>query len=122
MQFNLVELTELGFPYFAFILMAIGLAKGLWPWWKDEYWASREKRWHDQNEASKVREQRMMDQASAFLKAIEAYQDGFAAANAEQHQAGIELMQSLQGEIRDYHNTNISVIELLVTRLDGGDD
>lgn len=96
MQINFAEIADMGFSYFLVTLIGVALARGwsgIWPWFKNEYWASRETRWAQQFEATKERERMMMDQSAAFLGAIETFQNGFTQANTAQH---LEIIRQLE--------------------------
>lgn len=114
------QIIEMGFPYFMVIVFARvlnGLWKDLWPWVK-EYASLREQRWEKQFSVAQQREMMMQQQAGEFLTALSTFQNGFAKASTEQHNEILKVVQEVVESLTQYRTANISMIELLVSRLE----
>lgn len=120
MEIDFAALADLGFSYFAMIIIFVGMAKtwsSVWPWFKDQYWQGRENRWSEQFKANQEHERMMSNHSAAFLAALEKFQNGFAQANADQHKLIIDELTSIRKEIEAYRVTNATLIEVLVNSL-----
>jgi len=115
-EIDFAKLFDLGFSYVILALIAVGTTRiwgGIWPWFKDEYWPTREARWKQQFDANLLRETQMMDQSQAFLLAIKDFQNGFVASNAEQHTLILEAIGTIRTDIEEYKATNATLVTIL---------
>lgn len=121
------QIIEMGFPYFLVLVSARVLNRlwqDLWPWIK-EYMGAHELRWEKQFNANQEREAMMQQQSREFLLALGSFQNGFAESNAKQHKellnavkAVVKQVNAVVESLTQYRTANISMIELLATRID----
>lgn len=120
MEIDFPALMDGSTTFLIFVLVTVGLGK-VWPWFKDVYWPGREIRWQATFDASTEREKLLMEQSSAFLEALSSYQDGFATANKEQHDAMLGQLVVLSEELERYRASNTQIVTALLDRVNGKD-